>query len=638
MGVIKLGIIGTGRIATEFMKECDEANNARVVAVYNPHIESVRYFVEKNEFSDELLQTDDLTELFEAVDAVYIAAPHEYHFTYAKQALKAGKHVLCESPLALKGEEALELFEMARDRQLICMEAIPTAYCPGFAGVLRLVEEGAIGKPYDVEATFTKLGNASGREMWGQYAGSFYELGSYVLLPVAKIFGIESEQSYVWSVDSVTGCDSYSKVTITYEGVSATVKTGLGVKSEGELIVAGDSGYIKVPSPWWQTNKIEVHHENPDKVEIYESEFAGSGLRYEIREFANRCDSMEKKKSGVAPVTVTDGEAWSELMSSASLTAQESIWMAFQMEVFAASRADKTVADDDNYAEIAEAQGINMRPLRYWGHRGCCYRYPENTIMAFEAAANVPGITGIEFDVQYTKDRHLVVIHDERVDRTTNGTGFVRDYTLDELQSLEITPSGRDEVYEVPADKLDDIHRDAPSLASIQPGDRLHIPTLREMFDVIAPYCKNNGLLLNIELKNSIYPYEGMEQMVMDMVKGYGIEDNIVYSSFNHKSVGLVMELNPDASTGTLDDDELNCIEGMKKYNAGGLHPGCAGMAVNPSTVKWIIENDIPVRMWTGIEPLYGQSRRMPDVDLRRYALMGTTDIITNAPERYLNS
>ena len=98
------------------------------------------------------------------------------------------------------------------------------------------------------------------------------------------------------------------------------------------------------------------------------------------------------------------------------------------------------------------------------------------------------------------------------------------------------------------------------------------------------------------------------------------------------------MELNPDASTGTLDDDELNCIEGMKKYNAGGLHPGCAGMAVNPSTVKWIIENDIPVRMWTGIEPLFGQSRRMPDVDLRRYALMGTTDIITNAPERYLNS
>jgi glycerophosphoryl diester phosphodiesterase len=258
--------------------------------------------------------------------------------------------------------------------------------------------------------------------------------------------------------------------------------------------------------------------------------------------------------------------------------------------------------------------------------------------MAFEAAANVPGITGIEFDVQYTKDRHLVVIHDERVDRTTNGTGFVRDYTLDELQSLEITPSGRDEVYEVPADKLDDIHRDAPSLASIQPGDRLHIPTLREMFDVIAPYCKNNGLLLNIELKNSIYPYEGMEQMVMDMVKEYGIEDNIVYSSFNHESVGLVMELNPDASTGTLDDDELNCIEGMKKYNAGGLHPGCAGMAVNSSTVKWIIENDIPVRMWTGIEPLYGQSRRMPDVDLRRYALMGTTDIITNAPERYLNS
>ena len=238
--------------------------------------------------------------------------------------------------------------------------------------------------------------------------------------------------------------------------------------------------------------------------------------------------------------------------------------------------------------------------------------------------------------MQYTKDKQLVVVHDEKVDRTTNGTGFVREFTLAELKSLEITPSGRDEVYELPADFREEIYKDAPSLADMKAGDKLHIPSLKELFDVIAPYCRKNGLLLNIELKNSVYRYEGMEQMVIDMVKAYGIENNIVYSSFNHESVGLVKEFKPSASTGTLDSDELNCIEGMKKYNADGLHPGCAGMAVNPSTVKWAIENDIPVRMWTGIEPLFGQSRRMPEVDLRRYALMGVTDIITNAPERYL--
>ncbi|MCR5143892.1 MAG: Gfo/Idh/MocA family oxidoreductase [Lachnospiraceae bacterium] len=636
MSEIRIGIIGTGRIATRFMSECDEANNAKVVAIYSHHIESVRFFVEQNKYSDDLLQTEDLEELFSTVDAVYIATPHEYHFTYAKKALEAGKHVLCEKPIALKGEDALELFELARDRRLICMEAIKTAYCPGFAGVLRLIEEGAIGKPYDIEATFTKIGGASGREMWGDYAGSFLELGSYVLLPVAKIHGIDSKQSYVWSVDSVTGCDSYSKVTITYEDVSATVKTGLGVKSEGELIIAGDSGYIRVPSPWWLTSRIEVHHEDPNKVETYESEFAGSGLRYEIREFANKVDGMNKIKAGIAPVNVTDGEAWSELMSSASLTAQESIWMAFQMEVFMASRAEKTVANDDNYNEVAKNQGINLAEPRYWGHRGCSYRYPENTLLAFEAAANVPGITGIEFDVQYTKDKQLVVIHDETVDRTTNGSGYVRDFTLEELQVLEITPSGRDEVFEVPEEQLEDIRREAPSLANVQVGDKLHISSLKEMLDVIAPYCKKNNLLLNIELKNSVYRYEGMEQMVIEMVREYGIEDNVVYSSFNHKSVGLVRDIDPDAETGILDVDELNCIEGMKKYSAVGLHPCCAGMAINSETVKWIMENDIPVRMWTGIEPLYGQSCRMPDVDLRRYALLGVTDIITNAPERYL--
>ena len=636
MSEIRIGIIGTGRIATRFMSECDEVDNVRVVAIYSHHIESVRFFVEQNKYSDDLLQTEDLEELFSTVDAVYIATPHEYHFAYAKQALEAGKHVLCEKPLALKGEEALELFELARDRRLICMEAIKTAYCPGFAEVLRLIEEGAIGKPYDIEATFTKIGGASGREMWGDYAGSFLELGSYVLLPVAKIHGIDSKQSYVWSVDSVTGCDSYSKVTITYEDASATVKTGLGVKSEGELIVAGDSGYIRVPSPWWLTKRIEVHHENPNKVEIYESEFVGAGLRYEIREFINKIDCVSIGETGVLAVGVKNDKNRHDEMRNIGLTEDESIWMASQMESFMKSRAGKIVANDSNYTEIAKARGIDVRSLGFWGHRGCSYKYPENTILSFEAAANVPGITGIEFDVQYTKDKQLVVVHDEKVDRTTNGTGFVRDFTLAELKSLEITPSGRDEVYELPADFMEEIYKDAPSLADMKAGDKLHIPSLKELFDVIAPYCRKNGLLLNIELKNSVYRYEGMEQMVIDMVKAYGIENNIVYSSFNHESVGLVKELNPSASTGTLDSDELNCIDGMKKYNADGLHPGCTGMAMNSSTVKWVIENDIPVRMWTSIEPLFGQSRRMPEVDLRRYALMGVTDIITNAPERYL--
>ena len=76
--------------------------------------------------------------------------------------------------------------------------------------------------------------------------------------------------------------------------------------------------------------------------------------------------------------------------------------------------------------------------MRIWAHRGCSQRYPENTLLSFEKAAAIQSLTGIELDIQLTKDGQLVVIHDERVDRTTEGIGFVRDYTLAELKRLHI--------------------------------------------------------------------------------------------------------------------------------------------------------------------------------------------------------
>ena len=120
--------------------------------------------------------------------------------------------------------------------------------------------------------------------------------------------------------------------------------------------------------------------------------------------------------------------------------------------------------------------------MKIWAHRGCSQRYPENTLLAFEQAAAVQNLTGIELDIQMTKDGELVVIHDERVDRTTEGIGFVRDYTLSQLKKLHI-------------------HADSyPSQT---------IPTMSEVFDLLEQRLKT-GLRLNIELKNGVYPYDGM--------------------------------------------------------------------------------------------------------------------------------
>ena len=576
--MVNVGIIGTGRIASRFLEESRYVSGINVSAIYNPHLESVLWFAKNNniDIDGPVILTDDSEAFFDAVDAVYIAAPHEMHTEYIRIALNKGKHVLCEKPMGLNKSDIQQMLSVADDKKLVCMEAIKTAYCAGFERILDIVKSGVIGKVRDVEAAFSKIGAAAGREMWGRSGGSFTELASYCLLPVMKLLGTDVKDIHTYSVESPLGTDSYTKMMITYEDGVATIKTGLGVKTEGELIVAGDDGYIRVPSPWWLTKRIEVHHENPNQVEVYEEEFAGGGLRYEIEAFVQCINN---------PGTVK------------KITDEESIWLSGMMEQFLAKRGEVKQTVD---TEALKRVGI-------WAHRGCSMMNPENTLLAFKKAAELDGITGIEFDVQLTKDGEIVVIHDERVDRTTDGTGNVRDYTLAELKKLSIT--GDDDSY--------------------------RIPTLREVLELLKPYCMNKGLKLNIELKNSVVRYESMEQKVIDMVSEYDIESYVVYSSFNHDSIGLVRQLKADADVAYLAGDYHRCMDGIRKYGGTTIHPAQWGMPVNKTDVEAIQKAGMRVRMLNGSEPLYGQCRTLPDMDLREYCRLGATDIFTNAPERY---
>lgn len=576
--VINIGIIGTGRIAARFLEESSYVSGINVSSIYNPHLESALWFAKNNKIDIDgpMILTDDIEVFFDSVDAVYIATPHETHTEYISMALRRGKHVLCEKPMGLNKSDIKEMLAIANDNNLVCMEAIKTAYCAGFQQILDIVKSGAIGKVRDVEAAFSKIGAAAGREMWGRSGGSFTELASYCLLPVMKLLGTDVKDIHTYSVESPLGTDSYTKMMITYEDGVATIKTGLGVKTEGELIVAGDDGYIRVPSPWWLTKRIEVHHENPNQIEVYEEEFAGGGLRYEIEAFVKCINNPGNVKK---------------------ITDEESIWLSDMMEQFLAKRK----------VDVHSADTESLRNVNIWAYRGSSMMNPENTLLAFRKAAELEGITGIEFDVQLTKDGEIVVIHDEKVDRTTDGTGNVRDYTLNELKQLTISGDG-------------EVHS---------------IPTLRETFEMLAPYCKNKGLRLNIELKNSIIRYEGMEQKVIDMVSEFNLEDYVVYSSFNHDSIGLVKQIKADAEVAYLAGDYHRCMDGIRKYGGMTIHPAQWGMPVNKGDVEDIRNAGFCVRMWNGSEPLYGQCRTLPDTDLREYYRLGATDIFTNVPERY---
>ncbi len=304
--MIRVGIIGTGRIANRFVPEAKCVSEVQVVSVYNPHENSAKAFGEKHGVQ----AFSDLEAFFASVDAVYVASPHETHVSYATQALNAGKHVLCEKPMAFSEKDAKALFDQAHARDLVLMEGLKTAYAPGFSKISELVDSGCIGEAKYIEACFTKLTEEGGREFADTgFGGSFTELGSYVLLPVVSVFGTDYSDISFDSVRNGKGLDTFTRATIKYgDGGFASVICGLGVKSEGRLMISGTEGYILVEAPWWKPQHISVHYEDPTKVDAYECEFLGDGLRYELEKFVNRIDNgmIEENHCAIALASIME--------------------------------------------------------------------------------------------------------------------------------------------------------------------------------------------------------------------------------------------------------------------------------------------------------------------------------------------
>lgn len=287
----RLGIIGSGRIAGRMMPEVKCVSGIEAQGVYNPHTKSAERFADVWEINC----YEDLEALYDEVDSVYIASPHHTHYEYIKSALAHGKHVLCEKPMVLEKAQAEELFQDAKARNLILFEGIKTAYCPGFERLLGVACSGAIGSVKSVDACFTKLEDADRRELMDlEYGGSFTELGSYCMLPIIKLLGTGYETVNFHTVKGSNGLDILTKAQFQYENAVATATCGLGVKSEGQLVISGTKGYILVSAPWWKTNYFEIRHENPEEVERFSDRFLGDGLRYEVSVFLSMINGSRR--------------------------------------------------------------------------------------------------------------------------------------------------------------------------------------------------------------------------------------------------------------------------------------------------------------------------------------------------------
>lgn len=230
-------------------------------------------------------------------DAVYIVSPPMMHFDHSKRSLEAGKHVLCESPIAFSKQECNELFDIATSKNLVMMESIKTAYSTAYNRLLLLVKSGKLGKIYSVETTCTSLMDLNNTteldfaRLWSSICG----WGPTAMLPIFQILGTEYFKKTITTaiVDPLTRFDAFTKIDFHYSGAVGTVKVGKGVKSEGEMVIAGSKGYIYVPAPWWKTDYFEIRYENPADNKRYFYQLDGEGIRYEWVAFVKSIEVLQ---------------------------------------------------------------------------------------------------------------------------------------------------------------------------------------------------------------------------------------------------------------------------------------------------------------------------------------------------------
>ena len=278
---VRVGMVGYSPFLKKFYNESERVNSVKITGICVPE-ESI--LPELNEKLD--IFTTEYDELLRSVDAVYLHSRPDQHYEECKRAFIEGKHVLCESPVAMSVREYLELKKLADQNHCIFMEAIRSAYIMAYARMLLLVKSGKIGEVVSVDATCTSLSSeesADKQRLWG----ALEAWGPTTILPVFQLLGTDYIEMRFFSRKDSTGRDFFTKIDFTYQDATATIKTGNGVKSEGELIISGTKGYVYVPAPWWKTDYFEIRYENAADNKRYFYSADGEGIRNELLELSN---------------------------------------------------------------------------------------------------------------------------------------------------------------------------------------------------------------------------------------------------------------------------------------------------------------------------------------------------------------
>lgn len=244
---------------------------------------------------EEVCHYSDYQELMQNCDAVYLAPHPDDRYAFVKEALINGKHVLCKSPLALSEFRCRELFNLAKEKKLVLMDAIKTGYSTAYNRLVLLAKSGKIGQAVSVCASCTSLPEGKIENDFRNHWNSIDSWGPFAMLPVFQILGTDYQDvSFVRMTDKRNSkLDSFTEIHFIYSNAVATITIGNGIKTEGNLVVSGTKGYIYVPAPWWKMDYFEIRYEDSSNNKRYFYQLDGEGIRYELVAFIKEINDKQ---------------------------------------------------------------------------------------------------------------------------------------------------------------------------------------------------------------------------------------------------------------------------------------------------------------------------------------------------------
>lgn len=288
--LVRLGLVGkVGRIR-KYAIESAYVNGLKVVGAY---VDDKSLF--KTIFPNIEYTAEDYDDLLESIDAVYIVSHPTQHFDQIKRALLKKKHVLCESPIVLNIKQYEELTGLAKQQNVILMDAIKTAYSMAYNRLVLLLKGGKIGNIVSVDSICTSLRdlqNSNFEDLEHKW-NTICAWGPTALLPIFQLLGSDYKCKTITSsfIDVEQHFDIFTKIAFVYSHAVASIKIGKGVKSEGELIISGTEGYVYVPAPWWKMDYFEIRYEDASQNKRYFYQLDGEGIRYELVQFVKAIET-----------------------------------------------------------------------------------------------------------------------------------------------------------------------------------------------------------------------------------------------------------------------------------------------------------------------------------------------------------